>query len=103
MELRIRSQDRKSLIKCNYDILIGKYNPRELTVVTDKNLYEKLPFKIWINNMSVGSYKTEERALEVLDEIQRTITKQLVNRHKQLDGNYSFEVIDTAIYEMPKE
>lgn len=94
MELRIRSQDRKSLIKCNYDILIGKYNPRELTVVTDKNLYEKLPFKIWINNMSVGSYKTEERALEVLDEIQEMDFKN--NSNVKLTS-YGY------VYEMPKE
>ena len=93
MELWIRSQKndnlRPMLLKVN-EFEIGDYND-------DMNC-------IVVNNLHcVGIYKTKERALEILDEIQRTITKQLVNRHKQLDSNYSFEVIDTAIYEMPSE
>ena len=93
MELWVRSQKndniRPILLKVN-EFEIGDYND-------DMNC-------IVVNNLHcVGIYKTKERALEILDEIQRTITKQLVNRHKQLDSNYSFEVIDTAIYEMPSE
>lgn len=89
MELWIRSQDKTALTKIDN---IGVADNR---IVFIPNYYS--------GRVTLGTYKTNTRALEVLGEIQRTITKQLVNRHKQLDGNYSFEVIDTTIYEMPKE
>ena len=63
MELWIRSQDKKTLTKIN-DIRLKEFNLDEIvanykTTSLGSNEYEKL-----------GTYKTKERALEVLDEIQ---------------------------------
>ena len=96
MELWIRSQDKEQLRK----IVDLKYQKGTIKDDNCEAIIGTTQYDEW---EVLGIYKSKERALEVLDEIQRTITKQLVNRHKQLDGNYSFEVIDTAIYEMPKE
>ena len=53
MELWIRSQDRKRLYKVD-----------EITI--DRNMNNTCD--IWCNNY-LGTYKTKERAIEVLDEI----------------------------------
>ena len=81
MELWIRSQDRECLMKVDrvdYDLSSGEHR-----IVV--NGYETL----------LGSYSTKERALEVLDEIQRLMIASLVD--KNLDG------YGVVIYEMPKE
>ena len=72
----VRSQDKKTLVKV--DKLIIAYD-------TDEKIYE-------IHNVydSLGVYKSKERALEVLDEIQEFI---MMSKTTQL----------TTIYEMPKE
>lgn len=76
MELWIRSQDKKVLIKTDY-IEFGEWNNE---------------YRIYINAEICGKYKSKERALEVLDEIQdRLITLcDSMNRH-------------LYVYEMPKE
>ena len=61
MDLWIRSQDRKRLIKCEKLIIVE---------FTDKTECE-----IWNDTVKLGTYKTKERALEVLDEIQNSIIK----------------------------
>ena len=95
MELWIRSQDKDSLIKvekieltydylCSDDILLTY-------IETDKG--------------RIGSYSTEERALEVLDEIQKIIgwlQKDMkgvtIGDLERLIGSF-----DNYVYEMPKE
>ena len=57
MNLLIRSQDRKKLIKIN-NIEYGEWNKEH---------------RIYINGFLCGKYKSEERALEVLDEIQNKL------------------------------
>ena len=97
MELWIRSQDKKSLVNtktievCNNDI-----------VVWDE---EKYDIKIYL-----GKYKTQERALEVLDEIQSKIAQNqslisLMNNFTDLKGNEEVvsKLFKDIIYEMPKE
>ena len=76
MELWIRSQDREHLMKTT-DVDIS---------VDDKTI-------ILINNYEMAKYKTKERALEVLDEIQNKIIKF------NLKTDYS---CTDNIYEMPK-
>ena len=59
----------------------------------------------------MGEYKSKERALEVLDEIQKTIINNEVIRIimpnvKDMRGNeelYKENVFNTMVYEMPKE
>ena len=77
MELWIRSQSRQNLMKAN-DIVV-EYN-------------KILVFKDDEASTEVGEYKTKERALEVLDEIQC----HLVNINDSRDRYF-------YVYEMPKE
>lgn len=89
MNLWIKSQDKKSLrIVSNINII-----------------HEDDKFFICnytgIANIKLGTYKTEQRALEVLDEIQKKIN--MIN----LGHDFGSPMIDlnnpTYIYEMPKE
>ena len=86
MDLWIRSQDRTFLRKAN---IIGIVEGRNFWSI-DENL-----------TVSFGKYKTKERALEILDEIQNKIN--LIN----LGHDFGSPMIDlknpTYIYEMPKE
>lgn len=75
MELWIRSQDRSTLMKVNYIYVTGKE-----VCAYDEN-------KCW---STIGTYKTKERALEVLGEIQTEIS------------NY-VGTIAQIVYEMPEE
>lgn len=85
MELWIRSQDRKSLKKvCDLSEHFGnaKYG-----------VYEDV--------LPLGYYETEERALEVLDEIQRYINggcKRFIDT-----GVYHTSKYEYRVYEMPLE
>ena len=120
MELWIRSQDKKRLIK-NDNIKVyedSKDNYSDIRAVF--NDYE----------LSLGEYKTKERALEVLDEISSKIKNryivstttaiiskdEMTNEYKRLNYLYSGEFIlenppfeiepinsNVIYYEMPKE
>ena len=84
MELWIRSQDKTFLRKVN---TIGIVEPREFWSI-DENL-----------TVSFGKYKTKERALEVLDEIQ-----DLLKKDKFKDERFCCDKLTKAIvYEMPAE
>lgn len=82
MELWIRSQNKGALLKAN---IIGN------TDGVIKNYSEH-------NQTTLGEYKSSERALEVLDEIQNILSLGLqVNNNNQICGT------TTYVYEMPKE
>lgn len=123
MKLWIRSQDKEILCKCD-DIAyreLNKGNDNECSIVGYFNKnddYEQL-----------GIYKSKERALEVLDEIQNLMKSQYIvefddnnNPREQLEltkwykDKYTGEFIpqpgfikikpinsNTLVYEMPKE
>lgn len=100
MDLWIRSQNKKKLVKVCY---IG----------IDRGPYER-DKKYYIKHSNgdgdyyrLGAYKTEERALEVLDEIEK-----LMFSEKNYNGNY--QTVDLAIkgviasnmykaYQMPED
>ena len=88
MELWIRSQDKQYLIQVDYLCTGGTYDNE---VITNKNDI----------SYSLGTYRTKERALEVLDEIQNKIN--LIN----LGYDFGSPMVDlknpTYIYQMPKE
>ena len=87
MELWVRSQDKKCLIKTN---LIEYETGAMLKGATD----------IDGNYHILGKYKTKERALEVLDEIQELFEPTTIT----LDGKYmETRQLDAFVYEMPKE
>lgn len=73
MSVWIRSSKKKNLIKCeSLSILDGKD-----VYSNDKKCYEYDKYTIcemWEHGVTpLGTYKTEERAIEVLDEIQEHI------------------------------
>ena len=89
MELWIRSQDKKSLRKID--------NIYYYEIGNGYTLYTN-------GHMDLGTYKTEKRALEVLDEIQKLLMP--ISEYKQEIDNLTINYknsIDTAIYEMPGE
>ena len=110
MELWIRSQDKTRLSKV-HDI---KYVEKE----SDFNDYENV-IRIYCGdfNIRAGAYKTKERALEVLDEIQKLIkptfkinyeyddSQPIIDGEwlKSLKAESKIEELSCYVYEMPKE
>ena len=109
MELWIRSQDKERLLKTT-----------SLCIEIQNDVDPKLhTFKIFANGIKVGNYKTKERALEVLDEIQNILnpmivfkncncTKDMLDKIKEVDAcvvsdNSHIEQLSTCVYKMPKE
>lgn len=111
MELWIRSQDRKSIVK---PINILLENPLDYGEIGIRGYFSNNSYKM------LGYYKTEQRALEVLDEIQSLLTPKIIintfniEKVDMLNGNqysifennikdFSIKQFDTYVYEMPKE
>ena len=117
MELWIRSTARTNLLKPRFlTVMQGKkfYNPAEweykgytICNCNDNGCYELL-----------GTYKTKERALEVLDEIQKLLQPQtIINYENKLEFHPEYTVqnivktipkteikeLSTCVYEMPEE
>lgn len=79
MELWIRSQDKGMLIKAN-------------EIYIDRNFDEivkKYAYDIRINDIIVGNYETEKRALEILNEIQEILI--------------DYSKMSRVVYQMPEE
>jgi len=87
MNLWIRSQDKTTLIK-TYELYIA-INVKNYYVIRAKRTSHIL-----------GSYKSMERALEVLDEIQ---TKIATYDYQHKDMKCDYIKYESCIYEMPKE
>lgn len=88
MELWIRSQDRTFLTKVD---TIGIVEGRDFWSI-DESL-----------TVSFGKYKTKERALEVLDEIQDILSVYDRYIKKPADMYKNIFEPSTIVYEMPKE
>lgn len=94
MELWIRSQDREAML-CVHAVAIAKDKVNSiLGCGIDRNM-----------KLELGTYKSKERALEVLNEIQKIIgwlqqdmKYVTIGDCKNLKGNF-----DNYVYEMPKE
>lgn len=92
MELWIRTQDRMTLIR-SYEIYI----------VEQQNMYL---IRAKRTSHILGSYSTFERALEILDEIQRRLIKlQLVSLEEKGQARKDAVINDNlkCVYEMPEE
>ena len=95
MSIWVRSQDKEFLMKVdniNLGIDVDTKKPNRLFTFVDGVT----------TSFTLGKYKSKERALEVLDEIQKKIngTKVIVNEY----GDIKFTKKDKDIvYEMPKE
>lgn len=95
MNLWVRSQDKENLIPIK--------NP--ICVYDNKIIYKESASYV----ITIGEYKTKERALEVLDEIQRTIAKNqslisLMHNFTDLKGNEECvaQLFKDMIYQMPE-
>ena len=106
MDLWIRSQDKKYLV-----------NVKELSY-NEKNKEHSILTYIRDSYRVIGTYKTKERALEVLDEIQKMLQPQtIINYESKLEFHPEYTVqnvvkkipkteiieLSTYVYEMPKE
>lgn len=92
MELWIRSQDRKKL-----EILQGRIKVQETQVNPHSHW-----FGVLVDGDYFGEYNSEEKALEILDEIhQRLLDLQMLkiapDRCETIERNFS------CVYEMPEE
>jgi hypothetical protein len=98
MDLWIRSQDRETIKKCCF--------------IEMHELIENEDYILQDNEIDYGRYKTKERALEVLDEIEDRIT--LLNLMSTINGEKEMIKIAHAFgedkingvlkpYQMPKE
>ena len=97
MELWIRSQDGEALTKVNMGLMYWKdINNRDCIVNKDNATGYSI----------LGAYKTKERALEVVDEIQRLLKPRIMMKYNN-DCTMSVSSIEeqpaTYVYEMPKE
>ncbi len=110
MELWIRSQDKTKIAKIDY-VCIGIKD-----IFSDDDLAQ-----IWGNEViPLGAYKTKERALEVLDEIQKLVKPKIIttsydckckdNPHDKLSFNVEMnpkkmeiQELSTYVYEMPED
>ena len=91
MELWIRSQDREILAKAEHlDVYNASVENEELFVIEE-------------SGTDLGSYKTKERALEVLDEIQNIFSLKIENKsYEESDLVLKAKMLN-SVYEMPKE
>lgn len=78
MELWIRSQDKRILQKVDNIFLDANYENKRISTYDG-------------DNVELGTYKTKERALEVLDEIQDLLQNAYIGNSNRI------------VYEMPKE
>lgn len=105
MDLWIRSQDKKKLVKVENLYLLNLENNNYgstgiFYIPTSYDRYDK-----YVNerdsNRKLGIYKSTERALEVLDEIQDLLKDNVDDKHINKFDIYNSDAI--KIYEMPKE
>lgn len=107
MELWVRSQDKRILQKVDNIFLDANYKNKRISTYDG-------------DNVELGTYKTKERAIEVLDEIQNILKPKfkLDTSSIQENGrswvenavilqnytaNADFIKLDTYVYEMPKD
>lgn len=96
MELWVRSQDKSSIVKVdNLYVSVGNY----ICYYVEKG--KEVPGTYYRPSGELGRYETKERALEVLDEIQRLITDlQYLNYAIKNDDFCSYR---PNVYEMPEK
>lgn len=111
MELWIRSQDRENLLKTDIVALEEIEENKEYWIYAGHELYD--PYRVF------GVYHTKERAIEVLDEIQKLIKPITIFQNCQVDkstiekikemgycmvnNDVRVEQISQAFYQMPKD
>lgn len=109
MELWIRSQDKKNLIKVNSLWIMDNQIWMEVPFY---EYHKKLGLTISGHNHKLAEYETEERAIEILGEIQRIIyPKEYIEFNSKIMNKSKTEVIkdhyssylSSYVYEMPEK
>ena len=105
MDLWIRSQDKEDLVKVDNIRIKHEYYQKEakdnygrISAYIDGNYMKSI---IYVNSSWLGEYKTKERALEVLDEIQHLLRGHVYESHINKFDIYNGD--DIKVYEMPEE
>ena len=81
----VRSQDRKKLTEIH-----------DVTIYHDK--------QIWAGCSFIGEYSTEEKALKVLDEIQKYIgSERFYSTTKGISEQQSISIENTNVFKMPQD
>ena len=108
MNLWVRSQDKRILIKVDNIFLNANYDNKIISTYDGDG------------NTTLGEYKTKERAIEVLDEIQNILNpKYILNTSsikpdgdfyeengvifQNYDANAKIEELSTFVYQMPEK
>ena len=94
MDLYIRSQDKEALLKVNNGLMYWEDTDKRHTIV----------IKETSTNLSIlGAYTTKERALEVLDEIQKYLTPTIQMLNETIGNKEVCQIgtIMTIVFEMP--
>ena len=111
MELWIRSQDKTKLIKAE-NIMIIEDVIEGITMVDASGETIQPPIKreimIIASDTVVGTYKTKERAIEVLDEIQNIIHNEFIFEnltYEKADLILKGKIFENMVkfYEMPEK
>lgn len=109
MELWIRSQDKRILQKVDNIFLNANYENKRIYTIDINSIETEL-----------GEYKTKERSLEVLDEIQNILRPKYILDSSSIkecgnswvengvimqeyNANATIQELSTYVYEMPKE
>lgn len=103
MDLWIRSQDRRIFQKVDNIFLNANYENKRICSLVDDNEVE------------LATYETKERALEVLDEIQKILKPQLIIKDSgkiigsfedtiiREGATYELKELSTFVYQMPEK
>ena len=106
MNLWVRSQDKRILQKVDNIFLDANYENKRISTYDG-------------DNVELGTYKTKERALEVLDEIQNILKPKYILDSSSIrpddswvkngiimqkyNANAKIEELSTFVYQMPKD
>lgn len=112
MELVIRSQDKNKLIKFDRIRLEddNRYNPNSYNDITTKPIYNGT--RVLVNDIYFATYKTKERALQVLDEIQNALVGKIETKQSKSKKEDELTTQTTnvkplnqncVVYELPRE
>ena len=102
MELWVRSQDKRILQKVDNIFLDANYENKRISTYDG-------------DNVELGAYKTKERAIEVLNEIQNILKPQLIIKDSgeiigsfedtivRKGATYELKELSTYVYQMPED
>ena len=102
----IRSQDKEQLVKCDNIVVKCKNAQIPLTDINRNKSREEIILEnsksLLTNDILLGTYKTHERALDILDEITNQMhTNNLIEITRNIRVDSALHYL--TVYEMPKE